>query len=254
MIINSESVKIDYGRYTLSRREMIMATAVFALSALTISYLFYNSIIPSLLTLFLFKRYISFAENSQNEKRKKLLTMQFKDLLYSLSSSISTGRNMNEGLEEGLCNLRNIYDEDTPMINELKRIVSGLENRESETYLLNDLANRSASSDISGFMDVYFSVRESGGDMVKAISRSSEILMDKITVEKEISTMVSQKKTEARIITAMPIVILLGLNITSSDYISPLYDTLAGKIVMTMCLAAICFASYLTEKITELEV
>ena len=90
--------------------------------------------------------------------------------------------------------------------------------------------------DIESFVDVYLSIRETGGDMEKVISKTADILTDKISIEKEIKAIISQKQVEAKIITAMPLVILAGLNITSSGYIDPLYETPAGRIIMTVSL------------------
>ena len=97
-------------------------------------------------------------------------------------------------------------------------------------------------------------VRKAGGDMEKVISKTADILTDKISIEKEIRAIISQKQVEAKIITVMPLVILAGLNITSSGYIDPLYETIAGRIIMTVSLAGIIFAYDLTEKITDIKV
>ena len=113
---------------------------------------------------------------------------------------------------------------------------------------------RSGCQDIESFTDVYLSVRETGGDMEKVISKTADILTDKISIEKEIRAIISQKQVEAKIITVMPLVILAGLNITSSGYIDPLYETIAGRIIMTVSLAGIIFAYDLTEKITDIKV
>lgn len=254
MTINSESARTDYSTYILSRRQKFVIFCGLMLSASLIAALFYRSPVMGAAAVFIYP-YIAgqIAENLSARRRQQLL-IQFKDCLYSFSSSVSTGRSMAESIKEAYENLRHIYDDKAPMVRELEIMVSGIESRESEIYLMSDFAARSGCRDISGFTDVYISVRESGGDMEKAISRTCEILMDKITIDRDIRAMVSQKKTEARIITMMPVIILAGLNMTSADYILPLYETAAGRVIMTGCLAAICFAYYLTEKITDLKV
>lgn len=245
----------DYRTYELSLKETIRFIIVGYICFFIIGYIFYKNLLLSLLAGFiaipLLKKYRSY----KADKRINYLLMQFKDLLYSLSASVSTGKSMAEGLREGLDSLRLVYDEHTPLVAELQSITKGIfENRGSEAELMSDFAARSGCQDIESFVDVYISVRETGGDMEKIISKTADILTDKISIEKEIKAIISQKQVEAKIITAMPLVILAGLNITSSGYIDPLYETIAGRIIMTISLAGIIFAYNLTEKITNIRV
>ena len=245
----------DYRTYELSLNEKAKFITVGYICFFIIGYIFYKSLLISaiagLLIISLIKKYRGY----KAEKRRGYLLMQFKDLLYSLSASVSTGKSMAEGLKEGLDGLRLIYDEHTPLVTELESITKGIfENRGSEAELMSDFAARSGCQDIESFVDVYLSIRETGGDMEKVISKTADILTDKISIEKEIKAIISQKQVEAKIITAMPLVILAGLNITSSGYIDPLYETLAGRIIMTVSLAGMTFAYNLTGKITDIKV
>lgn len=254
MTTNSESARTDYSVYILSRHDKQLISAGAVCASALLGLLFFRSVFIGAAVFLLIPRLFKAFSKYFMVKRRQQLLIQFKDFLYSLSASMATGRNMGESIREALVNLKNIYDNNAPIIQELSIIVSGLDNRESEVYLLSDFAKRSACRDITGFTDVYLSVRESGGDMEKAISRTCEILMDKITIDREIQGMLSQKKAEARIISLMPVIILAGLNLTSSDYISPLYETLPGRLIMAGCLGAIGFAFYLTERITDIKV
>lgn len=247
-------MKTDYGVYILSSDEKIKFIISAYIAFAFLGYIFYRSIFISFLSGFFSFIFLPFYAEHLCRRRKNNLTMEFKDFLYSLSASVSTGRNMTESIEEAYSNLKGIYQDGAPILTELEIIVSGLENRESEVFLLTDFAKRSRSRDISSFTDVYLSVRESGGDLEKAIERTCEIIMDKISIERDISVMINQKKLEARIITAIPIVIVASLNFTSSGYIEPLYSGLAGRIVMTAALGIILGAYYMTEKITDLKI
>ncbi len=246
---------IDYRTYELSGKEKFKFIAIGYICFFTVGYIFYKSLFISffsgMVILFLLKRYRRY----KAEKRRNYMLMQFKDLLYSLSASVSTGKSMAEGLREGLESLRLIYDEHTPLVTELASITKGIfENRGSEAELMADFAARSGCQDIESFVDVYLSIRETGGDMEKVISKTADILTDKISIEKEIKAIISQKQFESKIITAMPLVILVGLNVTSSGYIDPLYETFAGRIIMTISLAGIIFAYNMTGKITDIKV
>ncbi|MFQ7736477.1 MAG: type II secretion system F family protein, partial [Emergencia timonensis] len=65
---------------------------------------------------------------------------------------------------------------------------------------------------------------------------------------------VMQKKYEGRIITIMPVAIILFLQIMSPDYLQVMYSTAAGRILMSLALAAIVIAYFMIERITSIEV
>ena len=86
------------------------------------------------------------------------------------------------------------------------------------------------------------------------LKNTIEIIMDKITIEREIRTLTSQKRFEGNIITAMPLIVIMFLNIFSPDYLEPLYKTTAGRLIMTLALAGLVTAHFITRKITRIEV
>jgi len=176
-------------------------------------------------------------------------------MLYSLSASVASGRQMEDSLIEAYDNLALLYDSSQPIMKELHHMkISITENKESDKNLLTDLAHRTHNEDINNFVQVYITCRSMGGDLESIISRTAEILTDKMNIDREIRTITAQKKMEGRIIALMPILMLLMLNMLSSSYIAPLYDTIEGRLVMTAALAAICCGTYLMEKLSDIEI
>ena len=218
-----------------------------------ISFLFYRSIWLSLLSGIAVHWLIPYFKKHMAVKRMDRLNIQFKDLLYSLSSSVASGRQMDEALIEAVDELSVIYDEDDLIMKELRHMkISMLQNKESDKALLKDFAFRSKSEDINNFVQVYITCRNMGGNLEKIISHTTEILTDKMSIDREIRALMSQKKTEGRIISAMPFIMLMLLNIFSYTYIEPLYVTTPGRLVMSASLAATLYGMYLMEKISSI--
>jgi len=218
-------------------------------------YVFYQSIIISVLSGVLIPVCLKYYGEEKAAKRKELMTVQFRDLLYSLSASFAAGRYMRDGLFEARENLRQMYPDDTPMLVEISSILNKLdESRASEEDVLRDFARRSSISDIQSFIDTYLICRMTGGDMNMVISKASLMLIEKIGIEKEIKTLTSQKRFEGRIISAMPILVILFLNFTSPEYIEALYTSFAGRFIMTAALAGIVYSYFLIMKLVRIEV
>lgn len=52
----------------------------------------------------------------------------------------------------------------------------------------------------------------------------------------------------------MPLVIVFFLNVISPGYLAPMYNSWSGRIAMSCCLLAMCFALRMTEKIMRISV
>ena len=245
----------DYGYYKFSLAEKMRILSMGYASIFIVSMLFYKNFIVSFVLGFACIALLKPVSRYKAEKRREFLLVQFKDLLYSLSASIATGRQMSMALVEAKENLSLIYTPETLMMQELVYITKSiLENRESEETLLLDLAKRSSRDDIKNFVDVYRACRISGGNMEKVISNAGEILVEKIEIEKEIEALTGQKKFEGRLIMAMPFIVVIFLNIFSPEYIQVLYTTVKGRIVMTVVWMGILAAYKITEKIMDIKV
>jgi tight adherence protein B len=245
----------DYRDYEMSKAETRRYYLVACVGAAALGLLFYHNPVPAALLACAALPCRKIYRSWLAARRRHELSVQFKDLLASLSSSFMTGRQMTEALSEAENNLAIIYDEKAPIMRELKLITKRLTaGRESEREVLFDFAARSASEDIEGFVDVYFTCLTTGGDTIRAVRRATELIMDKLTVRNEIAALTAQKRFEARILAALPPLILCFLQLASPDYIAPLFGNLRGALVMTACLAVMGIAFYWSSKITDIEV
>ncbi|MDO4745622.1 MAG: hypothetical protein Q4B18_03605 [Bacillota bacterium] len=245
----------DYSIYDLSGKEKIIFYSVGYMCIFIIVYLFYHSLLLAVSTGVLVYYIMPYIKKHMAEKRLDALNMQFKDMLYSISASIAAGRQMEEAIVEAESNLALIYKETDPMMVELKHMrINIIENNESDKPLLQDLAYRSKSEDINDFVQVFNTCRDMGGDIEKMITQTVDVLTEKMAIEREIKVLTAQKKVEGRIISVMPMLMLLALNICSYSYIEPLYETTAGRLIMTAALAATVYGMYLMEKISQIKV
>lgn len=245
----------DYSVYDLSGKEKLLFYSVGYICIFTIVYLFYHSLWLSIISGVLVCFFIPYVKKYLAVKRMNLINIQFKDMLYSLSASIAAGRQMEEAIIEAEENLSVMYGDEEPIMMELRYMkINIVENKESDKLLLKDFAFRSKSEDIDNFVQVYITCRNMGGDLEKIIRHTTEILTDKMSIDREIKVITSQKKTEGRIISATPVIMLLMMNIFSYSYISPLYENAAGRIIMTGALCLMIWGIYLMEKFSEIEI
>lgn len=88
--------------------------------------------------------------------------------------------------------------------------------------------------------------------MEKAIRKAVAILIDRIELEREIRTLTAQKRMEFIILIAMPPVMILFLRVTSGQYLAVMYETSAGRVLMTMAFLAIGVAAAIAFRMTRI--
>ena len=190
----------------------------------------------------------------EEEKSRMELLIQFKDLLYSMAASFSVGRNMKQALEESLDFWGNTYGESDRIVVEVKRMIRGMEEaNETDVKVLKDFALRSGSRDVRDFANVYESCKTTGGDMGRAISRATEVIADRIEMDRELHSMMAAKLSEGRIVGLAPVTLAFAMKIFAPEYMEPLYSTLPGVMASLMSLGLSAMALVMIERINRVD-
>ena len=246
---------MDYRILKLTVYEKILFRLFAVSTGILLGWIFYDNLIPGTVIGIL----LTFSENRYKEvliaKRKEILLMQFKDLLYSLSSAVTTGRSLGQAIEESIKFWQGTYDENDYIIKELKLMSKKMkESNISDIDAFRDFAERSDLEDIRDFMMICKTCKATGADFKAAIDRGSEIIENKINIERELKSITAQKKFEGKIVALAPMVIILAIKLLSPSYMIPLYETGAGKIVSTISLALAASGFIAIERVNRIEI
>ena len=252
---NTSELISDYSNFELTIRQRITFLVAGGCAISFIVFLFYRSILLAIPAAILIHRVEPLYRRWLAEKRLRELNVQFQDLLTSLSASVTAGRQMDAALIEACDDLSLLYPDTAPIMTELYHMRrSILHNHTSDRILLEDFSRRTGSEDIRSFVQVYLTCRSTGGDLERIISHTAGILTEKMKINEQINVITAQKKLEGRLISLMPLAMLLALNLVSPGYISALYTTITGRLIMTVCLAGLLVGVCLMEKISDVEV
>ncbi len=254
-MVEREDGLIDYDIYVLSKNEKILYTILAAIAIFAVGMIFYHSVILSLLiSLFAFK-FPKIRRGQIIEKRKRELNVQFKDLLYSLSSSMVAGRSLEMSFKDALKDLEVIYpDQDTPIIQEVMYIIRCLEMNMPVEQAIDQFAVRAHIEDIESFAEIIRICKRTGGNLVEVIRSTSQSIGEKIEIKQEIDTMIAGKKFEFQALMVMPVALILLLSMSSPDYMEPVFTTIIGRIVMTIAIGLFVAAYFVGSKIMKIKV
>ncbi|MFD1017668.1 type II secretion system F family protein [Thalassobacillus hwangdonensis] len=247
---------IDYSRYKLSKKEFIFYSIIAGFLFGLIGQLFYESWIAAgvLASLGLLYPYVQ--KKRLLEKRKEKLSLQFKEAIASLSSSLAAGRSIENSFKEVVEDLKLLYpDPNTYIIHEFEVINRRVENGETIERAIEDFSKRSDIEDIQNFSDIFITCKRTGGNLVEVIRRTSDIISEKIDIQQEVSVMVAQKRFESKVLSIAPIGMILLLKYSAGDYMAPLYQwEHMGPIVMTICLIILAVSYWISQKIMDIRV
>ena len=244
----------DYNIYKMSVAEYIKYSALAGGFGFIVGYIFYNDVILSILFSFIGVLYPKIKTKDLIAKQKNELMMQFKDMLYYLSVSLSSGKSVENAFIEVNEVLKGIYpSQKTYIIVEINNILSRVQMNQKIESVLEEFSKRSGIEVIKNFSDVFSICRKTGGNLIEVIKNTSDMIKDRIEIQQEINILIAQKKMEQKIISIIPIALILFLS-TSSDFIEPVYRLAIGKIVMSIALILIIFGYYISKRIVDIKV
>lgn len=258
--VDIEQEAIDYNKYSYSSNEYIKYYILGSGIAFLFAQIFYDSFILGLIIVALYLLFIikwkNIIMNNLIQKRKDKLLLQFKDALQTIVSELGAGTSFSNIIREGKIveNLKLLHREDSYIVKEFERMAKAMNNKAPEEEVLRDFAKRADIDDISNFVDVFSICRRQGGDINEVAKNTSNVIIEKIDIYEEIQTLISQKKQEQKIMTILPIGMVLILRIMAPDYMEPLYTTFAGRITMTIAVLIIIGAHFISKKIMDIEV
>jgi tight adherence protein B len=243
----------DYSVKKLSAAERLTGFMIGFLIAALVTYIFFRTaavsfaagITAGLISVRIYRNYL-------REKRKNNLLLQFKDLMESLTSSYSAGKNTYEAFRDSVADMKNIYGDDADIVKEVETIMFGLQNNYKIESLMLDFAVRSGLEDIRSFADVFEVCNRQGGDINRVVRESRAMISEKIEVEQEIRTQLNGGKNELNILIAMPLVIVMMMSADSSMSIAS--NTPVNVIIKCVCLMIFVSAYVLGRRIINIKV
>ena len=243
----------DYRIFRLNSRDVCVVFITALAAAAITAYIFYKSIAAFFLLLpvtgtvaFLYFR-MEF-----RKRRDERLAVEFKDSISSISGYISAGYSLENAFLEVYKEKLEGSDRSSPMLSELSHIAKGIRLNMSIEELLTDFSIRSANDDIRSFVQVLNLSKRSGGDLREIVERTAGVIRDKVQVREDIRTATQAVRFEQNIMSVIPIFIILYIDLSSSGFLGPLYNGVAGRAVMTAALIMMAASLIISRKISDI--
>lgn len=219
-----------------------------------ISYAFYRSLKVFFLLLPLGFSYPMFRRKSLKETRAFRLNQQFKEGILILAANLSAGYSIENALFNSSQELDMLYGEEGMINREFSSMVRQIRMNQPVEQVFFEFADRSGLEDVRNFAQVFKAAKRSGGDLVAIINHTAGVIRDKAQVREEIMNMTASKKLEQRIMNLIPFFLILYIDKASPGFFGMMYETAAGRILMTICLGVYGIAFWLSKRILDIPV
>lgn len=247
-------MKTDYRTYRLTVRDRTLYGLLGLAAAAAVSVFFYRSIWVFLVlgpaAFFLVPRLM---RKKLGEARRKKLLSEFLQMLSILSGYLTAGLSVANAYGETFLQLEKLLGKNAIMTREMKNIAGRISMNESPADLFCDLADRSGIRDLANFSEVFLLAERSGGSMAKIIADTTGILKEKAAVSEEIRTQTSSRRYEQKLMNFMPFLVIGYLTAASPGFLDVMYETAAGRILMSGGLLLCIGALVLSDRFLEIE-
>ena len=250
----TETGGLDYSVYYMKKSEWLMYALAAAAVLFVLGMIFYRQPIFAGVLALLGLKFPELQTKSIIAKRRQKLALQFKDMLYSLSSAVGSGSSVEMAMRLVLDDMEKMYvSSDTYIIQELVLMVSKLNLGANIEDLFRDLADRSGIEDIRTFANIFEISKRTGGNVMKIIRQTSDIITQKLETSNEIQTLLASKKMEQKVMTAAPILLLALLEQTTGEFMEPMFFGM-GRVVCTIALAMVIVGFLWGNKLTDIKI
>ena len=232
---------MDYEVYRLSKKEWLLYGSQGIGYLALLDFVFYRSVALFAVLVPMGICYPLILRKDLKRRRKEALKLQFKDAILSAASGLNAGYSVENAFAAALEEMDRLYGKDSMISQELRLILAKTRMNRAFGEALGDFARRSGLEDIQSFSEVFLAARKSGGELVRIIARTAEIIAEKIRIQEDIMS-------------AIPLLIVFYIELTSPGFFDLLYGTAAGRVVMTVCLGIYLGACSLSKRILEIRI
>jgi tight adherence protein B len=110
----------------------------------------------------------------------------------------------------------------------------------------------SGSGDMKLFATSVVIQMRSGGNLADMMDRVAFVIRDRMRVKRRVRVLTAQTTLSRRVLTVLPVVMFIFLNLLNPQYMAPLYSTDAGRTLLLLALGGLVLGTYVMKRLTVL--
>lgn len=244
--------KTDYFIYTKKEKIWLFIKGISVL--LLLNYFFLRSLPGMFILIPLIDIFLSEEAKKKRLNDRKEAKEQFLELLLLLSNGLRAGYSVENSIKKTYPRICNLYGKRAPVARLIENALIAQNNSQPIAQVFINAGKEMKIKDMREFGEIYEIAHKRSGNMTVVMDKTAESIMDRLNVQRELYLELSEKMYEMKVMTAMPFVIMLYMEITSPGFFDPMYHTLSGKVLMIICLVIYTTAYCLSGKLVRFEI
>ena len=245
---------MNYSKYEMTKQEYLKYGLYYMFIVTIVSYVFYDSLLAGFPFLAGMYFYFKCIKKYLIRNRKQKLKNEFRDMIDAVATALNAGYSIENSFYEAYKDMLKLYGKSGLIVKELEYFFNMMEVKKPLEVVLSDFAKRAEIEDITDFSDIFQLAKRNGGDFNHIIGKTVRIMKEKEETERDIEVLLSGKKYEQKVMSVIPIGIILYLRISSGNYLSVLYHNALGIIIMTLCLIIYIISYAISDKFINIHV
>ena len=182
------------------------------------------------------------------EKHCNQVVGQMVEALTIMCNSLKVGLSLGQAMERVIKNYPGALAKEFSLV--LNKMKLGQNLEES----LEEMAKRIEKPEIDMLVSTVNILKETGGNLAETFFVMAETIRERQKMEKKIKALTAQGLMQAKIISALPFLLIGIFYVMDRDYISPLLFKPLGWVCLLVVLALVLIGGYLMKKMVEIKV
>ena len=181
-------------------------------------------------------------------RRETQFGVQLVDALVNMGNSLRAGFTLPQALDMVQREM------DNPMSQEMRLVVQEMRLGVPMEQGLEHMAERMPSQDMDLLVTAVTISRDIGGNLTDVFDNIAETIRERRRIEGKIAALTAQGKLQGIVISLLPIGIALAINLLTPDFLTPLYTTLPGALMLAVVVVLEILGLYFIHKITKIDI
>ena len=173
---------------------------------------------------------------------------QMTDALTIMCNSLKVGLSLAQAME------RVIKGFPGPLAKEFNLVLNKMQLGQNLEESLEEMAQRLNKPDVDMLVSTVNILKETGGNLAETFFVMAETLRERQKMEKKIKALTAQGMMQAKIISALPFLLIILFYFMDKQYISPLLFKPLGWVCLAGVLALVVVGGFLMKKMVEIKV
>jgi len=217
-------------------------------SGLLLGPLIFGSALAGVVTAFVSLLLPQAYVRSAQSRRTQAFNEQLPGALSSLANALRGGY----GLVQSLSLVAG--EVSPPMSTELQRVVTEVGYGLPYDTAFQSMLRRNPGSDLSLVVTAIEIHLEMGGNLSQILDNISEIIRDRVRIQGQIRAFTAQQRFSALVLTCMPFGLGAMIYMVNRSYLSQLWTTTIGLLMLGLAMTMLCIGAYMLTKISKIDV